>query len=396
MGSTQREEMVPAPPPYNEQPQPSTSYAPPSFPPPSQAFPSTDTANEQSTSSKQNEDKKVPFKDIDEGYAAAPPDLQQAPPTYEPFSFEDEYAAFSRSTAERGAPRWHSAPVYDMYHDQKNGQLSFHIALPSTLPPCACGTDFHCDCGRRRPSVWETINKRSLFSSSSSKLELQRISNFHRKPYTALTASRSSKSSSSQSFKISNDRDQKLTDLIQTKAHQKSFTFVNGQQLTWIRFGTRLELQNSAQQPMAIFHTNVVPARLELTAFAWARMPSDELECDYKGCSIKPLYGFVFRCFDCSEKVPEKGEKAEKAQKAGYSLEDENPWIETFDICEAHLMDECARHPPNHRFRRLPRPFGEYDDDVYETPLLRIRDIEAQRLSQEIVIMTLACMLLDK
>lgn len=404
MGSTQREEMVPAPPPYMEQP--STSFAPPPFPPPSTNNanrqpstpfapppfpPPTNNANGQPSSSssepKGNADKKAPFKDIEDGYAAAPPDLTQAPPTYEPFSFEDEYAAFSRSAAESGAPRWHSAPVYNVYHDQKNAQLSFHIALPSTLPPCACGTNFECDCGRRRPSIWETKNKRSLFSSSSSKIELQRISNFDNKAYLALTASRHSKGSS---FKISNDRDQKLTDLIQTDDQQKTFEFIDGQRLSWIRFGSRLELQNAARQPFAIFHTNVVPARLELTAFPWARMPSDELECDYKGCSMKPLYGFVFRCFDCSEKVPEKSEKKKLDE------EDENPWVETFDICEAHLMDECANHPPNHRFRRLPRPFGEYDDEVYETPLLRVRDLQAQRLSQEIVIMTLACMLLEK
>lgn len=389
MGSTQREEMVPAPPPYMEQS--STSYAPPPFPPPS----ATTTTDEQPSSSSfapsQNGEKKQPYKDIEEGYAAAPPDLTQAPPTYEPFSFEDEYAAFSRSTAENGAPRWHSAPVYNVYHDQKNTKLSFHIALPSTLPPCACGINFDCDCGRRRPSIWETTTKKSLFSSSSSKIELQRISNFDCKSYLALSASKSSsKNSSSQSYKISNDRDQKLTDLIQTGDHQKMFEFIDGQQLSWIRFGARLELQNASRQPLAIFHTNVVPARLELTAFAWARMPSDELECDYKGCSMKPLYGFVFRCFDCSEKVPEKN------RKGSFNQEDENPWIETFDICEAHLMDECATHPPNHRFRRLPRPFGEYDDGVYETPLLRVRDLQAQRLSQEIVMMTLACMLLEK
>ncbi|PWN35528.1 uncharacterized protein FA14DRAFT_154940 [Meira miltonrushii] len=383
MGSTQREEMVPAPPPYMEQS--SRSFAPPPFPPPL-----TNNANGQASSSSsqpvQNGDKKTPFQD---GYAAAPPDLTQAPPTYEPFSFEDEYAAFSRSTAERGAPRWHSAPVYNVYHDQKNAQLSFHIALPSTLPPCACGTNFHCDCGRRRPSIWETTNKRSLFSSSSSKIELQRISNFNHKAYLALSASRTSKGSSS--YKISNDRDQKLTDLIQTDNHQRMFEFIDGQRLSWIRFGSRLELHNAARQPFAIFHTNVVPARLELTAFPWARMPSDELECDYKGCSMKPLYGFVFRCFDCSERVPEKSEKGNLGGE-----NDENPWIETFDICEAHLMDECANHPPNHRFRRLPRPFGEYDDEVYETPLLHVRDLQAQRLSQEIVMMTLACMLLEK
>ncbi|MCO5598707.1 hypothetical protein L7F22_052805 [Adiantum nelumboides] len=395
--------MVPAPPPYMEQSS-TTSYAPPSFPPPS-----TNGTNGQSSSSSsfapppfpppptnnaENGEKKKAYKNIEEGegYAGAPPDLIQAPPTYEPFSFEDEYARFSRFAAESGIPRWHSAPVYNVYHDKKNSKLSFHFALPSTLPPCACGLNFDCDCGRRRPSIWETTTKRSgLFSSSSSKVVLERISNFNCKSYLALTASRLS-SSSPQSYKILNERDQKLTELIQTNDQQKMFEFIDGQRLSWIRFGSRIELQNAARQPLAIFHTNVIPARLELTAFAWARMPSDELECDYKGCSMKSLYGFVFRCFDCSEKVPEK------SKKGGFDQEEEdgNPWVETFDICEAHLMDECASHPPNHRFRRLPRPFGEYDDAVYETPLLRVRDLQAQRLSQEIVIMTLACMLLEK
>ena len=151
-----------------------------------------------------------------------------------------------------------------------------------------------------------------------------------------------------------------------------TFTFINGQRVTWVRLGTRLELQNADGIPMAILHTNPhSPARLELTAFPWARMPSDELECDFPGCSLRPLYGFVFRCFDCSQD-------------------------DTFDICEAHLVDECQRHSEKHQFHRLPRPFGEYDGNVYETPLLRLRDLEAQRASQEIVIMTLACMLLEK
>lgn len=65
-------------------------------------------------------------------------------------------------------------------------------------------------------------------------------------------------------------------------------------------------------------------------------------------------------------------------------------------MCEPHLLEECAKHNPEHRFERQARPFGEYDDLVHETPLLRMKDMEAQRRSQELVIITLACMLLEK
>lgn len=50
---------------------------------------------------------------------------------------------------------------------------------------------------------------------------------------------------------------------------------------------------------MAILHSGT-PTRLELTAFAWGRMPSDQIECDFPNCSLQPLFGFVFRCRDVS------------------------------------------------------------------------------------------------
>lgn len=41
--------------------------------------------------------------------------------------------------------------------------------------------------------------------------------------------------------------------------------------------------------------------RLDLTAFAWARMPQHGLYCDYDSCKLGPMFGFVFRCKTVSE-----------------------------------------------------------------------------------------------
>lgn len=75
----------------------------------------------------------------------------------------------------------------------------------------------------------------------------------------------------------------------------------DGMQLEWRRCGNaRFELLTRTGLPLAIFHPSG-PARLELTGFPWARMPSDELECDYDGCGLRPLFGFNFRCQDVSK-----------------------------------------------------------------------------------------------
>lgn len=75
---------------------------------------------------------------------------------------------------------------------------------------------------------------------------------------------------------------------------------LEGNLITWNKYPKRLELTNGQGMPLAILHSGT-PARLELTSFAWGRMPSDQIECDFPGCKLLPLFGFVFRCLDVSE-----------------------------------------------------------------------------------------------
>lgn len=193
MGSTQREEMVPAPPPYAATIEPST-FAPPPGPPPPLDNDGVEAAN---------------------GAPLVPPPLVQAPPTYEPFSFADEYVTHvqrDKGPFSSAPPRWHAAPVYSVYHDANASSLTFHLSLPSTLPPCACGSDFHCQCGRRRPALWHA-NKRGL--GTRHKLELLRLSPFSGRSERALIASKGAMPGSS-TMTIRDDRDSKVCELAQS------------------------------------------------------------------------------------------------------------------------------------------------------------------------------------
>ena len=67
---------------------------------------------------------------------------------------------------------------------------------------------------------------------------------------------------------------------------------------------------------------------------------------------------------------------------------------DSFDICEAHLFTECRDHDQSHHFIRQPRPFADFDDYVQETPLLKAEDLKQERKQHELVVMTLACILL--
>lgn len=75
--------------------------------------------------------------------------MAAAPPIYEPFSFSSAYAQTHGSP-----PRWHAPPAYHVYFDSTSSKLTFHLIIPSTEPPCACGASFECQCGRRRPTLW--------------------------------------------------------------------------------------------------------------------------------------------------------------------------------------------------------------------------------------------------
>lgn len=211
MGSTQREEVFPAPPPYSSQfgaeQAPPTHFAPPPGPPPPITSSALNSAQFQ------------------------PPPLSQAPPVYEPFSFADEFAADQRRRqwCETGgvaadvhlhqAPRWHSPPVYDVYYESSSSAFTVHIALPSTLPPCACGSDFVCRCGRRRPAVWHA-SKAGL--SAKRKISLLRLSPCSGSSTRAMLATRSGLFSSN-AHSVHDERDRKVTE-IAPSTRGRSFT----------------------------------------------------------------------------------------------------------------------------------------------------------------------------
>lgn len=171
MGTTQQEEVFPPPPPY----QPTVAYQPPSGPPPCAAYqpplgppPGVAPAVNASSSSAK----------------PGPPTLSEAPPIYEPFNFAIAYARLGQSNA----PKWHSPPAYNIYHDPNSSEITFHVALPATEPPCACSNDFHCTCERRRPAIWQ-VNSSSQ-SSSKTRIELQRISPFSGTRQVAFSAAK--------------------------------------------------------------------------------------------------------------------------------------------------------------------------------------------------------------
>ena len=208
MGTTQREEVFPPPPPYQPTvayqppsgppPPPAVAYQPPSGPPPSGAAPAV---NASSSTAK-----------------PGPPTLSEAPPLYEPFNFSTAYARSHQSNA----PKWHSPPAYNIYHDPNSATVTFHVALPSTEPPCACSNDFHCTCERRRPAIWQATS--SSHSTSKTCIELQRISPFSGIRQTAFSATKDAGiMSSSSSLTIRDERQRSCTRIKKTRGQVWSY-----------------------------------------------------------------------------------------------------------------------------------------------------------------------------
>lgn len=341
---------------------------------------------------------------------SGPPTLAEAPPIYEPFSFS---TAYERSHY-ANAPKWHSPPTYNLYHDPNNAVITFHIALPATEAPCACANNLTCSCQRRRPAIWQASSSKHLQGSSKANIDLYRVSPFSASQQLAFNASKDSLMGSTSSLTIRTDRKKDCTrikkkrEVWQYKEYVVSFLAfckgdweerllsfyygsLQGKTVTWTKHSNRLELTNEEGLPMAILHSGV-PARLELTAFAWGRMPSDQIECDFPNCSLQPLFGFVFRCRDVSPKF--FGFCHNSLALILSPLQCTEMGNDSFDICEPHLFAECRSHNQSHRFVRQPRPFGQFDDCVQETPLLQAKDMQEERQSHELVIMSLACLLL--
>jgi hypothetical protein len=204
MGSTQREETFPAPPPYQPTINETVQYLPPSGPPHRPC-----SASERSETVAPNIYAPPPDPPpSDANIAPGPPPLSDAPPIYEPFSFS---TAFARSHNVR-APKWHAPPSYDIYHDSINATLTFHITLPSTEPPCACSDSFVCACGRRRPAIWQAT---SLANGGSKKqsIELIRLSPFSGSRQVAYQASNDGLIGSSSSLAIRDERGRSRTQI---------------------------------------------------------------------------------------------------------------------------------------------------------------------------------------
>ena len=199
MGSTQREEAFPPPPPYQPTVGEAEQYAPPPCPPPSQGAGAYNPPPN-------------PPPEI-----AGPPSLSAAPPIYEPFSFSTAFARAHNANA----PGWHAPPAYHIYHDPNSASITFHIALPSTEPPCACANDFYCQCGRRRPALWHASTT-SPRSSRKTGYELQRLSPFSQSRQLAFQASSDSLLSSSSSLSI-RDGNGKTQTQMKKKAESWSF-----------------------------------------------------------------------------------------------------------------------------------------------------------------------------
>lgn len=164
MGSTEREDAVPPPPAYEPVAPIAQQYRPPPGPPPAPSASNISTSQryQQSNGSPKGNSK----------HDVGPPTLESAPPIYEPFSFSNAYSRSHWSNA----PRWHSPPTYHLYHDPNSATITFHIPLPDSEPPCACGSDFTCQCDRRRPKVWQATSIRG--KTGKKVIELQRISPF--------------------------------------------------------------------------------------------------------------------------------------------------------------------------------------------------------------------------
>lgn len=189
MGSTEREDAVPPPPPYEARASIRQQYHPPPDAPPPVALPSGASSSS-------------PAPGPSNGVELGPPTLASAPPVYEPFSFSD---AYSQSHWSR-APKWHSPPTYNLYHDRQHASITFHIALPDTEPPCACANEPRCDCSRRPPAVWcSFLSNQNSRSSSKRTIELQRISPFSDTQQVSFSATNDKLVGSSSTLVIRND-----------------------------------------------------------------------------------------------------------------------------------------------------------------------------------------------
>lgn len=77
---------------------------------------------------------------------------------------------------------------------------------------------------------------------------------------------------------------------------------LDGEDIAWLtQDGGRKELIRLRDGGlMAVYHDTSASGphygRLDMTAFAWARMPQHELFCDFDSCTLGPLFGFAFRC----------------------------------------------------------------------------------------------------
>jgi hypothetical protein len=88
------------------------------------------------------------------------------------------------------------------------------------------------------------------------------------------------------------------------------------------------------------------------------------------------------------------GEEAPLLLKTDIAFQCTEAGEESFDICEPHLAAACSSHERSHHFVRQTRPFAEFDDDVRETPLMVINEMEEERRAHELIIMSVCCVLL--
>lgn len=152
---------------------------------------------------------------------------------------------------------------------------------------------------------------------------------------------------------------------------------------------------------MAVYHdTSSVGGphygRLDMTAFAWARIPQHDLFCDFDSCTLGPLFGFAFRCKTVSGRLRKSYLRALLILPLVPAVKCTDAGEDSFDLCEAHLERGCKEHVPRHVFHRIPRPHLLGDSAVNETPLLDQRSLEGQRMRFELVILTLCMQLLRR
>ncbi|PWN43067.1 hypothetical protein IE81DRAFT_322780 [Ceraceosorus guamensis] len=309
-----------------------------------------------------------------------------AAPNYEPFDFRAAWSANQpNGKAQYSAPNWHKVPTYEVH--MHRDLIEFQVPPPPPRSvPCSCpaqGDLSRCGCGRTMDPLYrceprDNKGGRSfMLSTANENPDL---------PYDASLIASKSLLGSKLEVKASNG--EKTGVVIRTKQAQSAVTFNDheGRDLEWVSLPARHELIRKQDQALiAVLHgadaagQDALPSRrttakLELTAFAWSRMPQDGLYCDVDGCPLNPIFGFVFRCQSCSD--------------ANLAVDD------TFDVCEAHLRQAASEHNPNHRFVRIPRIYAPPDSE--DEPLLSLDQLLAERKQLEVVLLTLGVALLQK